>query len=99
MYSRISKISSLSLPTSGLSYTVGSFFSVREIETCLNESNSEKAYQLIKDLTLEIQGISTTIQNKSGKFLTDEEFHKICSEAHNHMDCYKNAVFHCNLCS
>ena len=36
------------------------------------ESNSKKAYQLVKDLTTEKQGKSTTIQDKSGKCLTEE---------------------------
>ena len=34
--------------------------------------NSKKAYQLVKDLTTEKQGKSTTIQDKSGKCLTEE---------------------------
>ena len=44
-----------------------------EIETCLNKSNSKKAYQLVKDLTSEKQGRSSTIQDKSGKCLTKEQ--------------------------
>ena len=38
-----------------------------EIETCLNKNNSKRAYQLVKDLTSEKQGRSSTIQDKSGK--------------------------------
>ena len=44
-----------------------------EIETCLNKNNSKRAYQLVKDLTSEKQGRSSTIQDKSGKFLTEEK--------------------------
>ena len=44
-----------------------------EIETCLNKNNSKRAYQLVKDLTSEKQGRSSTIQNKSGKCLTEEK--------------------------
>ena len=45
----------------------------KEIETCLNKKNSMKAYQLVKDLTSEKQGRSSTIQDKSGKCLADEK--------------------------
>ena len=38
-----------------------------EIENCLNENNRKKAYQLVKDLILEKQGRSTTVQDKSEK--------------------------------
>ena len=34
-----------------------------EIETCLNKNNSKRAYQLVKDLTSEKQGRSSTIQD------------------------------------
>ena len=34
----------------------------KEINACLNKNNSKKAYQLVKDLTSEKQGRSTTIQ-------------------------------------
>ena len=44
-----------------------------EIETCLNKNNSKRAYQLVKDLTSEKQGRSSTIQGRSGKYLTDEQ--------------------------
>ena len=44
-----------------------------EIETCLNKNNSKRAYQLVKDLTAEKQGRPTTIQDKSGKCLTEEK--------------------------
>ena len=45
----------------------------QEIETCLNKNNSKRAYQLVKDLTSEKQGRSSTIQDKSGKCLPEEK--------------------------
>ena len=42
-----------------------------EIETCLNKNNSKRAYQLVKDLTSEKQGRSSTIQDKSVKSLSE----------------------------
>ena len=44
-----------------------------EIETCLNKNNSKRAYQLVKDLTSEKHGRSSTIKDKSGKCLTEEK--------------------------
>ena len=44
----------------------------QEVEACLRKNNNKKAYQLVKDLTTEKQGKSTTIQDKSGKCLTEE---------------------------
>ena len=44
----------------------------QEVEACLGKNNSKKAYQLVKDLTTEKQGKTTTIQDKSGKCLTEE---------------------------
>ena len=41
----------------------------QEVEACLRKNNSKKEYQLVKDLTTEKQGKSTTIQDKSGKCL------------------------------
>ena len=46
--------------------------SARRLKLCLNKNNSKRAYQLVKDLTSEKQGRSSTIQGKSGKCLTDE---------------------------
>ena len=46
---------------------------IGETETCMNKNNSKRAYQLVKDLTSEKQGRSSTIQNKSGKCLTEEK--------------------------
>ena len=44
-----------------------------EIETCLNKNNSKRTYKLVKDLTSEKQGRSSTIQDKSGKCLTEKK--------------------------
>ena len=58
-----------------------------EIETCPNKNNSKRAYQLLKDLTSEKQGRSSTVQDKSGKCLTEEKeivnrWTEYCSELH-----------------
>ena len=44
-----------------------------ETDTCLIKNNSNRAYQLVKDLTSEKQGRSSTIQDRSGKCLTEEQ--------------------------
>ena len=44
----------------------------QEVKACLRKNNNQKAYQLVKDLTTAKQGKSTTIQDKSGKCLTEE---------------------------
>ena len=44
-----------------------------EVKTCLNKYNSNRAYQLVKDLTSEKQGRSSTIKDRSGKCLTEEQ--------------------------
>ena len=63
-----------------------------EIETCLNKNNSKRAYQLVKDLTSEKQGRSSTVQDRSGKCLTEENeilsrWTEYCSELYNHESC------------
>ena len=72
-----------------------------EIETCLNKNNSKRAYQLVKDLTSEKQGMSSTIQDKSGKCLTEEKeilsrWTEYCSELYNYESCGDNAVLDCS---
>ena len=52
-------------------------------------NNSKKAYQLVKDLTTEKQGKSTTIQDNSGKCLTEEneilnKWTEYCSDLYNY---------------
>ena len=44
----------------------------QKVEACLRKNYSKKAYQLVKDLTTVKQGKCTTIQDKSGKYLTEE---------------------------
>ena len=72
-----------------------------EIETCLNKNNSKRAYQLMKDLTSEKQVRSSTIQDKSGKSLTEEKeilsrWTEYCSELYNYEICGNNAVLDCS---
>ena len=61
----------------------------QEVEAGLRRNNSKKAYQLDKNLATEKRGKSTTIQDKSGKCLTQE--HEIllrwieyCSDLYNY---------------
>ena len=61
----------------------------QEVEACLRKNHSKKAYQLVKDLTTEKQGKSTTIQYKSGKCLTEENeilnrWTEYCSDLNNY---------------
>ena len=61
----------------------------QEVEACLRKNNNKKAYQLVKDLTTEKQGKSTTIQDKSGKCLTEENeilnrWTEYCSDLYNY---------------
>ena len=44
-----------------------------EIEENLRKNNSKRAYQLVKDLTAVKQGKATTVQDRSGKCLTEEQ--------------------------
>ena len=60
-----------------------------EIEDSLSKNNSKKAYQIVKDLTSVKKGITTTIQDKSGKCLTEEQqilnrWTEYCSELYSH---------------
>ena len=61
----------------------------KETWICLRKNNSKKEYQLVEDLTTVNQGKSTTIQDKSGKCLTEEnELHnrwaEYCSDLYNY---------------
>ena len=72
-----------------------------KIETCLNKNNNKRAYQLVKDLTSEKQGGSSTIHDKSGKCLTEEKeilsrWTEYCSELYNYESCGDNAVLDCS---
>ena len=58
-------------------------------EENLQKNNSKKAYQLVKELTSSKQGITTTIQDKAGKCLTEEQdilkrWTEYCSELYTH---------------
>ena len=57
-----------------------------EIEENLKKNNSKRAYELIKDLTTVKQGKVTTVQDRSGKCLTEERqilnrWTEYCSES------------------
>ena len=72
-----------------------------EIEICLNKNNSRRAYQLVKDLAVEKQGRSSTIQGKSGKCLTEEKgilsrWTEYCAELYNYEFYRDNAVLDCS---
>ena len=61
----------------------------QEVEACLRKNNSKKAYQLVKDLTTKKQSKSTTIRDKSGKCLTEENeilnrWTEYCSDLYNY---------------
>ena len=61
----------------------------QEVEACLRKNNSKKAYQPVKDLTTEKQDKSITIQDKSGKRLTEENANlnkgtEYCSDLYNY---------------
>ena len=43
-----------------------------EIEENLRKNKSKRAYQLVKDLTTVKQGKATSVQDRSGKCLTEE---------------------------
>ena len=72
-----------------------------KIKTCLNKNNSKRAYQLVKDLTSEKQGRSSTIQDKSGKNLTEKQeilsrWTEYSPDLHNYESCGDNAVLDCS---
>ena len=60
-----------------------------ETEENLRKNNSKRAYQLVKDLTSVKQGKTTTVQDRSGKCLTEERqilnrWTEYCSELYNY---------------
>ena len=60
-----------------------------EIEENLGKNNSKRAYQLVKDLTTLKQGKATTVQDHSGKCLTEEReilnwWTEYCTGLYNH---------------
>ena len=65
------------------------------------KKNSKRAYQLVKDLTSEKQGRPSTIQDKSGKCLSEEKeilssWTEFCSELYNYESYGDNAVLDCS---
>ena len=59
------------------------------IDENLQKNNSKKVYQLVKELTSSKQGRTTTIQDKTGKCLTEEQdilkrWAEYCSELYTH---------------
>ena len=60
-----------------------------ETEENLRKNNSKRAYQLVKDLTTVKQGKAATVQDHSGKCLTEEReilnrWTEYCTELYNH---------------
>ena len=60
-----------------------------EIEEKLKKNNSKREHQLVKDLTTVKQGKTTTVQDRSGKHLTEEggilnRWTAACPELYNH---------------
>ena len=61
----------------------------QDIEDSMKKNKSKKTYQRVKDLTSTKQGLTTTIQDKDGKCLTEEQdilkrWSKYCSELYNY---------------
>ena len=59
------------------------------MEAYLRKNNSKKAYQLVQDLTTDKQDKTTTIQDKPGKCLTEENkilnrWTEYCSDLYNY---------------
>ncbi|WP_419602722.1 hypothetical protein, partial [Thiolapillus sp.] len=71
-----------------------------EIEENLRKNNSKRAYQLVKDLTTVKQGKATTVQDRSGKCLTEvrqilNRWTEYCSELYNHKANGDPSVLNC----
>ena len=71
-----------------------------EIEENLRKNKSKRAYQLVKDLTTVKQGKATTVQDRSGKCLTEERqilnrCTEYCSELYNHKANEDPSVLNC----
>ena len=64
------------------------------------KNNSKRAYQLVKDLTTVKQGKATTVQERSGKCLTEERqvlnpWTEYCSELYNYNANGDSSVLNC----
>ena len=71
-----------------------------EIEENLRKNNSKRAYKLVKDLTTVKQGKATTVQDCSGKCLTEErqilnQWTEYCSEPYNYKANEDPSVINC----
>ena len=71
-----------------------------EIEENLRKNNSRRARQLVKDLTTVKQGKATTVQDRSGKCLTEERqilnrWTEYCSELYNYKANGDTLVLNC----
>ena len=71
-----------------------------EIEENPRKNNSKKAYQLVKDLTTVKQRKATTVQDRSGKCLTEERqilnrWTEYCSELYNYKANVDPSVLNC----
>ena len=69
-------------------------------EENLRKNNSKRAYQRVKDLTTVKQGKATTVQDRSGKCLTEEReilnrWTEYCSELYNHKAKRDPSVLNC----
>ena len=64
------------------------------------KNNSKRAYQLLKDLTTVKQGKATTVQDRSGKCLTEERqilnrWTEYCTELYNYKASGDPSVLNC----
>ena len=71
-----------------------------EIEENLRKNNSKRAYQLVKDLTTVKQWKATTVQDRSGKCLTEERqilkrWTEYCSKLYNYKTNGDPSVLNC----
>ena len=71
-----------------------------EIEENLRKNNSKRAYELVKDLTTVKQGKAITVQDHSGKCLTEERqilnrWTEYCSELYNYKASGDPLVLNC----
>ena len=72
-----------------------------EIETYLNKNNGKRAFKLVKNLSSEKQNRSSTIQDRSGKCLTEKQdilsrWTEYYSELYIHESCGDYAVLDCS---
>ena len=66
----------------------------------LRKNNNKRVYQLVKDLTTVKQGKATTVQDHSGKCLTEEQqmlsrWTEYCSELYSHKANRDPSVLNC----